>query len=291
MFTPKNVNLRQNARKINTEEKLVKYIKTQLGADLITVDISDDQILNCIDTTFSKFSAWALDAQQHMTFVINTTAGVQDYYIDDRIYAIYGISVADSNTSYGGSAGGITLGGFGEIGINYIPYVNMQGDVSSLETGSGSGNYSATGVAGGVTGGPATSGNAGEQMEMAYAMMLESQMMSSMFGSSMSFDFNSQNHILRLFESVQQPIMIEAAMNYVPNPLYDDSYNHTWIKGYALNLSKRVWGENVGKYSQSLIGGATINFDRIISEAQSELDKLDEDLLNKYSEPLGIFSS
>ncbi len=289
---PNLVNIKQNSRRINSEDKLVDYIKTMLGADLITVDVSDDQIRLAIDDTFNKFSSWAFDAQQNQGFVIQARSDIQDYYIDDRINAIYGISIADSTTNYNSStSGGISLGGFGQIPVNYIPYVDMEGNVSSLEQGFGQGNYSATGVAGGVAGGPATNGNAGERLEIAYLTMIESQTMQGMFGASVAFDFNASNHILRIFEPISGPIFIEAAMEYRPNPDYDDAYGHQWIKEYALNLVKFIWGQNVGKYSQSLIGGAAINYDRLLSESQEALAKLDEDLLNRYSEPLGIFSA
>lgn len=289
---PKNVNINQNSRKIDSEEKLLNYIKTMLGADLITVDVSDDQILLAIDDTFDKFSSWALDGQQNMGFVIEARSDIQDYYIDDRIQAIYGISIADSTSNYNNSSsGGISLGGFGQVPINYIPHVDMEGNVSSLEQGFGSGNYSATGVAGGVAGGPATSGSPGEMMEVAYMQMVTSQMMQGMYGSSVAYDFNASNHILRIFQAIDGPIMIEGSLEYRPNPDYDDAYGHAWIKEYALNKVKFLWGSNVGKYSQSLIGGAEINYDRLLSEASEALDRLDEQLLERYSEPLGIFSA
>lgn len=289
---PKHVNIAQTSRKINSEEKLVNYIKTMLGADLITVDVSDAQILLAIDDTFSKFASWALDAQQNMGFVIQARTDVQDYYIDDRIQAIYGISISDGTSNYNsGTSGGISLGGFGQVPVNYIPHVDMEGNVSSLEGGFGGGNYSATGVAGGVAGGPATSGNQAEQMEVAYMTMVNSQMMQGMFGSSVAFDFNASNHILRIFEPIEGPIMVEAALAYRPNPDYDDAYGHQWIKAYALNKVKFLWSGNVGKYSQSLIGGAEINYDKMASESMEALEKLDEDLIEKFSEPLGIFSA
>jgi hypothetical protein len=290
---PRNINLNQQNRKINTEEKLVDYIKTMLGDGLITVDVSDKQIKLAIDDTVRKWADWAYSGQQHMVFTIEAKDTVNSYYLDERILAIYGISIADSNTNYGsGSGGGTSLGGFGQIGVNYIPYVNMEGQVSSLERGgAGFGNYSATGVAGGVAGGPATSGNPMEQMEIAYVQLVQSQMLNSMFGESVSFDFNPSNHILRIFEPIAGPILIEGALEYIPNPDHDDAYAHSWVKEYALNKVKLIWGQNVGKFTQNLIGGASINYDRLISEAQEALDRLDEDLLNKYSEALGIFSS
>lgn len=289
---PKNVNIDQNRRKINSEEKLMNYIKTMLGADLITVDVSDAQILLAIDDTFDKFSSWAVDGQQNMGFVIDLSPGVQDYYIDDRITSIQGLSIADSMSSSGSGGAGISLGGFGQVPINYIPHVDMEGNVSSLESGMiGTGNYSATGVAGGVTGGPGTGTSPGEMMEIAYLQQMNAQVMQSVFSSTVAFDFNSSTHILRIFEQLSGSIMIEASIEYRPNPVFDDAYGHSWIKEYALNKVKFLWGSNTGKYTSSLIGGASINYDRMLSESSEALDRLDEDLMNKFSEPLGIFSA
>ncbi len=289
--SPANINLSQRSRKINSEEKLLNYILTQLGAPLITVDVTEEQILQNIDNTFDKFIDWAYDAQQHQIFIIETTEEIQDYMLDERVREIYDISIADTTTSYANYAGGgISLGGFGVLPINYVPYVDVEGNVSSLERGGGLGG-GATGVAGGVTG-PHTGGySSGDKMNMAYAAMVDAQIAQNIFGQSISYDFNSQNHILRLFENVTGAVAIEAALEYIPNPDHDDAYGHIWIKDYALNLTKRTWSGNVGKFDQSLIGGANINYDKLFNEAQSELDRLEIDLLEKYSEPLGIFSA
>ena len=164
----------------------------------------------------------------------------------------------------------------------------MEGETSSL-----SGylnNGAATGVAGGVAGGPNTGGSSNSNpLESAWSNLANMQTWQNMFGKTISFEFNESNHILRLFQDVGGPVAIEASMDYIPDPDFDDAYGHQWLKKYALNLVKRVWGQNLGKYDSQLIGGANINYDRIISEAQQEIDQLEEQLLME-SESLGIFS-
>ncbi len=289
---PKNINTSLRSRKIDSEEKLVKYIRTQLGEPLITVDVTDEQILNAIDDTFLKFTDWAYDAQQHQIFVIEMQSDIQDYILDDRVKAIYDMSIADTTTSYAAyGGGGINLGGFGMVPIGYIPYIDPMGNASSLErNGSMGGPGSATGVAGGVSGPNTGGGSAGDKLEAAWSNLANMQTYQNLFGKSVSFDYNNQNHVLRIFEQYSGPVAIEAALEYAPNPEYDLVYGHAWIKEYSLNLVKNVWGQNVGKYSSSLVGGSEINYDRLISESESALDRLHEELLEKYSEALGIFS-
>jgi len=290
--SPRVMNHKQDRRKINTEDRLVNYIKTQLGHPLITVDVTDEQVLQCIDDAFIKWGEWNWDGQQNMVFVIETFSGIQDYYLDERVKAIYGMSIADTTSGY--SSGGNTgmWGGLpmGEImPPMYMPAITMQGETSSLSI-SGPDNGSATGVAGGVAGGPNTGGDSNSNpLESAWSNLANMQTWQNMFGKTISFEFNESNHILRLFQDVGGPVAIEASMDYIPDPDFDDAYGHQWLKKYALNLVKRVWGQNLGKYDSQLIGGANINYDRIISEAQQEIDQLEEQLLME-SESLGIWS-
>jgi hypothetical protein len=68
----------------------------------------------------------------------------------------------------------------------------------------------------------------------------------------------------------------------------DFIFNHEWIKSYTKAQTKFLWGTITGKYSQSLVGGASINFSDMKSEAEQEIQKLEEELLTKWSDPAPI---
>ena len=290
---PRNINTRQQNRRINSEAKLVNYIRTQLGEPLITVDVTDEQILQCIDDTFLKFSEWVYAGDQNQVFIIEAQPGVQDYIIDERVHSIYGISIGDTTSGY--ASGGTGVNGMwaglpmsSVLPPMYVPYINMEGQQSHLES-YGSGNFgSATGVAGGVAG-PHTGENNDGSIGPMYAAWANMQTYQNLFSTNISFDFNKSNHILRIFDNVSGPIAIEAGMDYVPNPEFDDAYGNPWVKKYALNLVKKVWGNNVGKYDSPLIGGSQVNYQRLIDEAQAEIDKLEEEMI-QGSAALGVFS-
>jgi len=291
MNQPIQINSSLQNRKIDSEEKLIKYIKQQLGEPLITVDVTDDQIKLAIDDAFRKWSDFAFDGMDRMLFVINTYEDVQDYLLDSRVQNILGVSFADGLSNYISTSNGIWAGLplMDQIPVNYVPYVNAEGQTSSLESLGGSGTYSATGVAGGVAGGPSTGGGKNDP-GLAYAMLANSQTLQAIYGSTVDWDYNPGTHILRIFKPVTGQVAIEASLFYYPNPEFDDNFNHPWIKQYALAKAKYIWGQNVGKYSQTLIGGAQINYDRLISEAREDMDKLDQELIDKWTEPLGVFS-
>jgi len=297
----KNINQRQRARKVDSEEKLKNFILSKLGEPLITVDVTEDQILNSIDEAFAKFSDWIYNGQQQQVFIIETISGVQDYILDDRVQAISGVSFArglegtGSGSISGGINGSIAGIGFGSLlPPQYVPYVNAEGQMSSLASNgnfSCFNNYSASGVVGGVAGPHTGQQTDARGIEAAYAAMVNAQSLAAMFGGNISYDFNSQTHILRIFEDISGPIAIEASLYYIPNPEYDSAYGHSFIKEYSCALVKRQWGQNLGKFDSTLIGGSSVNYQRLIDEAQAEIDRLEEDLINRWSEPLGIYSA
>jgi len=291
MNQPREININQQSRKIDSEEKLINYIKSMLGDPLITVDVTDDQIKLVIDEAFRKWSDFAFDGMDKMLFVIDTNKEIQDYILDERVKNILGVSFADGLNNWLSGGNGLWAGlpMMSQIPVNYVPYVNAEGQTSHLETLGGSGDFSASGVAGGVSGGPSTGGGRNDP-GLAYAMLANSQTLQSIYGSSIDFQYNQGNHVLRIFNPFDGKAVIEASLHYYPNPEYDDNFNHPWIKEYALAKTKFIWGNNVGKYDSNLIGGSRINYDRLISESKEDLDRLNQELIERYSEPLGVFS-
>jgi len=287
---PQVVNQKQRSRKVDSEEKLVDYIRTMLGEPMIQVDVSDNQILLNIDETIRKFSDFAFGGEETIAFVYEGQEDVQDYRLDSRVQAILSVSWANSlgTINYGNGAGGVNLGpGWGTIGIGYVPHVDSMGNVSSLEGGMASGSCSTevSGAAGGVG-----RGSRMDSMSNAYASLAQRDTMQALFGRGVNFEFNSNTKILRVFEPIAGPFMIEASVEYQPNPEYDEIYTHDFIKRYSVALTRRLWSTITGKYDSALVGGATINYDKMQSEAEAELDKLDDELLTKWAPALGIFS-
>jgi hypothetical protein len=286
---PKNINPVQDARRINTEDKLINYIRTMLGEPMITVEVTDEQIKLIIDETIRKFSDWAYGGEQTILFEVEAREDIQDYRLDERVQAVKSVSFGASLGSIAQMNSGYSMPIFGSIGVNYIPHITLQGEVSSLAGQSGIGG-NANGVAGGVAGGP-NSGNSGlSSMVDAWVTRSQVDTMNVLNQRGVNFEFNSNTKILRIFEKFVGKYLVEAAVEYVPNPEYDEIYAHPWIKQYALEKTRYMWGTVTGKYSQSLVGGAEINYNDMKSEAQDKLQQLEEDLLNKYSEALGIFS-
>ncbi len=63
-------------------------------------------------------------------------------------------------------------------------------------------------------------------------------------------------------------------------------WNDIFFKKYATALVKRQWGNNLKKFgNMQLPGGVEFNGQQIFDEANEEIEKLEEDVLEKYSLP------
>ena len=60
-----------------------------------------------------------------------------------------------------------------------------------------------------------------------------------------------------------------------------------YLKRYATALIKRQWGANLSKFNGvSMLGGVTMNGENIYSQAQQELEKLEEQIQNAFELPV-----
>ena len=64
-----------------------------------------------------------------------------------------------------------------------------------------------------------------------------------------------------------------------------DVWTDRWLIRYATAKLKRQWGENISKVDATLPGGLKLNYDRIIREADDEINKIEEACLRDYSIP------
>jgi len=67
---------------------------------------------------------------------------------------------------------------------------------------------------------------------------------------------------------------------------YPEIYNDRLLKDYYTAIVKRQWGQNLSKFSGiQLLGGVQMDGQKIYDEAQTTIDKIEEQLQNKYELP------
>ena len=80
-------------------------------------------------------------------------------------------------------------------------------------------------------------------------------------------------------------LVIEAYKIIDPNS-YTDVYNDRWVKMYSTALIKKQWGMNLKKFGGiQLPGGVQLNGQQIYDEADAEIQKLEQEMQNKYELP------
>ena len=75
-------------------------------------------------------------------------------------------------------------------------------------------------------------------------------------------------------------------LNGIP-ATFTDVFNDMYLKRYATALIKRQWGANLSKFNGvSMLGGVTMNGGDIYSQAQEELEKLEEQIQLAFELPV-----
>tara|TARA_A100001015_G_C14765428_1_gene623135 strand:- start:12 stop:827 length:816 start_codon:yes stop_codon:yes gene_type:complete len=85
---------------------------------------------------------------------------------------------------------------------------------------------------------------------------------------------------------VDEFIIIECYRKLDP-ATFTDVFNDMYLKRYATALIKRQWGANLSKFNGvSMLGGVTMNGETIYSQAQEELEKLEEQIQLAFELPV-----
>lgn len=88
---------------------------------------------------------------------------------------------------------------------------------------------------------------------------------------------------------VDQYIVFDA-FRVVDPETYTLVWRNRWLRDYTTALIKLQWGQNLAKFDGvQVIGGLTFNATRMIDEANQEIERLEEQVKNLESVPLGIF--
>ena len=73
----------------------------------------------------------------------------------------------------------------------------------------------------------------------------------------------------------------------VDGDTFSDLWGDRWLAEYATCLIKYQWGSNLSKFTgMQLPGGVQFNGADILSQAQMEKDKLEQEMINSYSLPV-----
>lgn len=237
--------------RINTKVGLKDYVKSQLGYPTINIEVTDTQINQIIDDTVQKFTEYAYGTLEG-TVVVQFT-GAKEYNMPDTMTNLIKLSKGSTSNITNFSA---------NFGAGYVP------DLWSEQFFTGS-----------LT---------GDIIPGILAISTTKAMLDKYFADDIVFNFNPHRKILQVLENYNGPAVLHYQYEYLANESNDLVYNHEWVKAYTKAKVKELWGTVTGKFDQALVGGARINYGDMKSEAQQEIEYLNEQLLTKWSDPAPI---
>lgn len=237
--------------KISTKEGLRNYIKSQLGAPSINIEVTDQQMNEIIDDTVQMFTEYAYGTLEGT--VIVELHGIGDYDMPNAMTNLIKLSKGSTSNITNFSS---------NFGSGYVPNL-----------------WSEQFFTGSLT---------GDIIPGIVAISTTKATLDKFFADDIVFNYNPYKNKLQLLENYKGPAVIHYQYEYEADDEGDGIFNHEWVKAYSIAKTKFLWGTVTGKYDQSLVGGSRINYGDLKSEAQSDIEMLKEQLLTKWSDPAPI---
>ena len=81
-------------------------------------------------------------------------------------------------------------------------------------------------------------------------------------------------------------LLIEA-YEVIDPVTYTDAWGDRWLQEYAAAKIKYQWGTNLTKFTGlSLPGGVQFNGEKILNDAERNIEKLESEMISSYSLPV-----
>lgn len=237
--------------RLNTKADLTDYIKSQLGAPTINVEVTDDQISEIIDDTVQKFTEYAYGTLEGT--VIIEINGSGEYPMPEAMTNLIKLSKGSTSNITNFSA---------NFGSGYVPNL-----------------WSEQFFTGSLT---------GDIIPGIVAISTTKATLDKFFADDIYYNYNPYKNILQVLEGYSGPAVLHYQYEYIADDDGDGIFNHEWVKNYSKAKTKELWSTVTGKFDQTLVGGARINYDKMANEAEREIDRLNEELLTKWSDPAPI---
>ena len=263
---------------ITTRETLKQYCLRALGKPVIEINVEDDQVEDRIDEALQYFAQYHYDGVERMYLKYQITA-------DD-------ITRTKSNETLStvtDTADSTVTASFSE-GKNYIPMPSSVVSVTRLFDFTDKANlnlfdvryqlrlndlydFSSTSI-------------------IHYDMTLRHlDMLDHILVGERPIRFNQ--HKNRLYIDMDWSndvdagdfIIIECYRKLDPST-FTDIFDDIFLKKYLIQLIKKQWGTNLSKFQGvAMLGGVTMNGEQIYSQAQDEINKLEEQIQLSYELP------
>ena len=239
----------------SSREELKQYCLRRLGAPVIDINVDDEQLEDRIDDALKYYQDYHFDGTEHVYLKHQITADdISNEYIPIPEPVIGVVRVFDIGDSVNSSnlfniRYQIHLNDlFDFTSTTYVPYVTAMRHVEQLE---------------------------------------------EIFVGKQPIRFNRHKNRLHIDldwsggdVNVGEYVIVEAYRILDPDT-YTDVYSDWWLRQYTTALFKRQWGNNLKKFEgMQLPGGMTFNGQLLYQEAEDEIQRLEQEMINSYSLPV-----
>jgi len=263
---------------ITTRETLKQYCLRALGKPVIEINVEDDQVEDRIDEALQYFAQYHYDGVERMYLKYQVTADDITRARSDETLS----TVTDSRDS--------TVTAIFKEGKNYIP---MPSNVMSV-----------------IQVFPFTDKAALNLFDVRYQLRLNDLYD---FSSTSIIHYDMTLRHLDLLDHIlvgERPIRFNAHTNrlYVDmdwkndvdagdfmiiecyrkldGSNYSDVFDDIFLKKYLIQLVKKQWGQNLSKFQGvAMLGGVQMNGEQIYTQAQEEINRLEEQIQLAYELP------
>ena len=230
------------------KQEIFDYVHTFLGGGMIDIELDPIHYETALTKALSRFRQRSDNSVEESYLFMPTVLDQNTYTLPDEVIEVRQIFRRSIGSRSGGGDGGTLFEPFNMAYTN--TYLLSSSNMGGLAT---------------------------------YDMFSQYQeMVGRMFGSFIEFKWNNTTKKITL---LQRPRSNETLMlyayNYRPDSqLLDDYLANQWLKDYTLATCKFMLGEARSKFATIAgpQGGSTLNGNDLKSEAQQEMEKLEEEL-------------
>ena len=231
-----------------TREEFKQYILRKIGAPVIEINVSDEQVEDRMDEAISFF---------------------RDYHYDgsELVYLKHQLTQEDIDN------------GYIPVPSRLLGVTRIFDLASSISTGTGMFNASYQFVLNNLE--DITQYNVTNY----YMAMQHLEFLQEVLVGKPMIRYN--RHVDKLYIDINKKTMVPGmfviieAYDIVDGDVYSDFWRDRWLQNYAACLVKEQWGFNLTKFeNMQLIGGVTFNGSQILSDAREERLRLEEQAMS-----------
>ena len=233
---------------VTTKQEVYDYVNTLLGGGMIDVELDPIHYETALKKALSRFRQRSENSVEESYLFLPTVLDQNEYTLPNEVVEVRQIFRRSVGSRSGGGDGGSLFDPFNMAYTN--TYLLSSSNMGGLAT---------------------------------YDMFSQYQeLVGRMFGSYIEFKWNSSTKKLTM---LQRPRANETLMlfayNYRPDEeLLNDYMAEQWIKDYTLATCKYMLGEAREKFATIAgpQGGTSLNGSSLKAEAQSEIEKLENEV-------------